>query len=121
MPVVGGSPCPPQLGAAAAEFHPIECSIVGNEQHAEFQYSLGLGQPTATAARDNQLDYVGHDDFLIGEVVDRSTLVNLIGSDLKPLVDWGQESYRAVAAGLRMAWAPRPGTTAAAAPEEDPE
>jgi hypothetical protein len=110
---------PAPAPATAVEFHPIETSLVGDERHFEFLYSLGLGQSTAEAARDHEIGLLGHDDFLIGEVVDRNTLVNLVDSDLEPLQEWGQFSYRSVAAGLRMTWAPRPGTAAAAAPEED--
>lgn len=101
-------------------FHAIKCDVVGSLDDYRFTYDLWQsGHPTAAEARDATTSDLGHDDFLIGDLPDGTALVDLVGSDLKPLTDWGQYDYRAVADGVGVRWEPRPGT-AAAAPETIP-
>lgn len=104
-------------------FHPIKCDIVGNLDDFRFIYERWeRGHSAAGEARDATIGDLGHDDFLIGELTDDlATLVDLVSSDLKPLTDWGQDDYRAVADGIEARWEPRPGAAAAEAPDTVPE
>jgi len=60
---------------------------------------------TPEEAYKSAWEYLEHDDFLIGEIVD-DKLVNVLTGHGKPLSGWQDSDYQSVANSLEIEWGP---------------